>query len=319
MGKPDLAQNRFYENKERFADIFNGVLFQGRQVIRPDELDEAENELVQLLEDNTMKRVVCDKVQKWKGTYIALLVLENQTYVDYRMVLRAIKSEVFAYEKQREQLYEKLKRKKVPLDGHEFLSKMKRGQKLKPIITLVMYMGIDKPWDGARDLYGLLRLPQNLKSFVSNYKLNLYDFHDDKDFSRFQKENRMLLEALSCMGDVDKFEQMVEENPDLYQHVSKDCAVAIKEIAKLNINIEDTEDKEDFNMKNAFEQNWDRGHEAGMKEGKIAGKLEGKLEGISESIRQNLTSLIKNLNLSEAQAMDVLEIPQEERNRYLPL
>lgn len=311
MGNADLAQSRFYENKERFADIFNCTLFQGRQVIKPEELYEADSELVQILEDNTLKKVVCDKVRKWKNTYVALLVLENQTYVDYRMVLRAIKSEVFAYEKQREQLYEDLKKKKVPLDGHEFLSGMKRDQKLKPIITLVMYMGIDRPWDGARNLYELLKMEPEIESFVSNYKLNLYDFHEDKDFSRFQDENRMLLEALSCMGDVEKFEQMVDENPDLYQHVSRDCAVAIKEIAKLDINIEDTEEKEEFNMKNAFEQNWDRGHEAGMREGRI--------EGISEGIRQTLSSMIKNLNLTIDQAMDALEIPAEERNQYLPL
>ena len=39
MGQQDLYQSDFYEDKERFADVFNGVLFDGREVMKPEELE----------------------------------------------------------------------------------------------------------------------------------------------------------------------------------------------------------------------------------------------------------------------------------------
>ena len=43
MGKKDLYQSDFYEDAERFTDIFNGVLFAGREVMKPEELEEADS------------------------------------------------------------------------------------------------------------------------------------------------------------------------------------------------------------------------------------------------------------------------------------
>ena len=39
MGQQDLYQSDFYEDKGRFADVFNGVLFNGREVMKPEELE----------------------------------------------------------------------------------------------------------------------------------------------------------------------------------------------------------------------------------------------------------------------------------------
>ncbi len=40
MGQKVLAQNDYFNDKTRFADLCNGVLFAGKQVIRPEELQE---------------------------------------------------------------------------------------------------------------------------------------------------------------------------------------------------------------------------------------------------------------------------------------
>ena len=37
MGKADISVNNWLEEKERFADLFNGVIFEGKQVIQPNE------------------------------------------------------------------------------------------------------------------------------------------------------------------------------------------------------------------------------------------------------------------------------------------
>ena len=41
MGQQDLYQSDFYDDKNRFADIFNGVLFDGKEVMKPEDLESA--------------------------------------------------------------------------------------------------------------------------------------------------------------------------------------------------------------------------------------------------------------------------------------
>lgn len=39
MGEADLIMRDYLSSKERFADLFNGVLFRGKQVVRPEQLE----------------------------------------------------------------------------------------------------------------------------------------------------------------------------------------------------------------------------------------------------------------------------------------
>ena len=40
MGKADAAVRNWLSDKRRFADLFNGVIFSGREVVTADELEE---------------------------------------------------------------------------------------------------------------------------------------------------------------------------------------------------------------------------------------------------------------------------------------
>lgn len=40
MGKQDDFQSHYFENKKRFADIFNGCLFGGKELMKPEDLEE---------------------------------------------------------------------------------------------------------------------------------------------------------------------------------------------------------------------------------------------------------------------------------------
>ena len=55
------------------------------------------------------------------------------------------------------------------------------------------------------------------------------------------------------------------------------------------------------------------------KEGYEDGLAEGISQGISQTHLANLQSLIRNLHLTAAEAMDVLEISPEERAQYMEL
>lgn len=46
MGKKDLWQSDYFDKNDRFADIFNGILFGDNRVILPDELSETDGEII---------------------------------------------------------------------------------------------------------------------------------------------------------------------------------------------------------------------------------------------------------------------------------
>ena len=88
-------------------------------------------------------------------------------------------------------------------------------------------MAQDKLWDGAKSLYEMLELEDELKPFVNDFKLNLFDYHEWKDFSRFKTANRLLFEALSCGSDRKRMKKILRENPG-YKALDLESAKAIR-------------------------------------------------------------------------------------------
>ena len=50
--KPDTILKNFWKNNEHFADLFNAALFNGSQVIKPEDLSEADTDVSSLLKFN---------------------------------------------------------------------------------------------------------------------------------------------------------------------------------------------------------------------------------------------------------------------------
>lgn len=213
MGKKDDYQSHYFDSKKRFADLYNGCLFGGKELMRPEDLEETDSVVVIPSRDTTPTKVICDKVRKWKGYYTSILVLESQSYVDYRMVLRTMKDDLANYEKQRTQAYQDLLDSGQKPSNNEFLSSTPENFRLIPVITLVIYVGTEGPWTGKTELYDLMDIDEELKPYVSNYRFNLYDYHDHNDFSVFKTENRTLFEVLSHSDDKEKIMQYMENSP----------------------------------------------------------------------------------------------------------
>ena len=103
MGQKDLQQSEYFDSSVRFADAYNGILFNGNPIIKPEELEECDSVFVQLFETQNGQKIIADKVKRWRGQHLAILPIETQSYIDYRMVLRIMMEEVMAYDKQRKQ------------------------------------------------------------------------------------------------------------------------------------------------------------------------------------------------------------------------
>ena len=144
------------------------------------------------------------------------------------MVLRNMLSESIGYQKQwKQKKREHEKEKDLKKDSDEFLSGMARDEKFIPIITLVVHCGTEHPWDGARCLYDLLEADEEMKEFITNYRLNLYDCHEHDTFDEYKTRLRQLFEVVRCGKDKKELQRIMEESKEIYSRnrgfVSRYC------------------------------------------------------------------------------------------------
>jgi len=248
---------------------------------------------------------------KWNGKYLAILPLENQSYVDYRMVLRTMQEELLAYEKQRKEAYEKAKHDGYKFDNNEFLSGMKKEQKFLPVIPLILYLGTETEWDGAKTLYDLLEIEEELKPFVNNYKLNFYDYHTESDFSKFKTENRLLFEVLSHSGDRETIKKIFQQDADNYS-LDREAAAALLGIVGMKMDLdklkEEKDGKVEYKMCKAFEEI--------TKEARDEGYKSGMDVGMETNMHANVTALMETMNLTLEQALNALKIDKKYREKF---
>ena len=277
MGKKDDYQYDYLDDPERFADQMNGALFGGRQVVKPEELESADELSVYLEREAGMRKDykdIADKARIWRGRLVHIITIQNQTYVDYRMVLRNMLAESIGYHKQwkkKKAAHEKAK--DLDKGSNAFQSAMNKDEKFTPIITLVVYCGTKHPWDGARCLYDLLDIDDEMKEFVTNYKLNLYDCHEHDTFDEYHTGLRQLFEVIRYGNDKEQLLKVMEESKEDYINMDSDTRELIEVMTgKKHLNqyksMENGEER--YNMLKAFEDM------------KAEGKIEGKIEDIME-------------------------------------
>ena len=72
-------------------------------------------------------------------------------------------------------------------------------------------------------------------------------------------------------------------------------------------------------MRSSQREGMKRGMEEGLKQGIEQGIEQGLKQGIEQTSLQNLKNLMKNMNLTAEQAMEILQISASEREKYMKL
>ncbi len=239
MGRADEYQFDYLDDNNRFADQVNGALFHGRQVVKPDELESADMQAVYLGKEAGRRKnykTVVDKTRMWRGRLIHILAIENQTYVDYHMVLRNMLTECLSYQKQWKQKRAAHKKEAdLKIGTDEYMSGMAKNERFIPVITLVVYCGTEHPWDGARCLHELLEIDDEVREFVTNYRLNLYDCHEHDTFDEFHTGLRQLFEVVRYGKDKAKLKEVMETNKETYSNLDSDTRELLEVVAKVKI------------------------------------------------------------------------------------
>lgn len=189
--KPDTILKDFWRNNQRFADLFNTVLFEGNTILKPNDLREVDTDVSSVVKFNghveTVQRIL-DVVRKTAyGVDFIIWGLENQDKIHYAMPLRHMIADALIYLKEYNEIAAKNKKEKNYENADEFLSTLKKEDRLHPVISLCIYYG-EKEWDSPFDLRDMLIVPKYLKPLVADYKINLIQVRNSERLC-FQNED----------------------------------------------------------------------------------------------------------------------------------
>ena len=176
MAEKDITEKNLEALNDVFADIVNVLLFKGEQVINEKDL-EADTTKSMFKADGKIHEQERDVSKFWKNgeIRISILGIENQTAQDSDMPLRVISYDGASY---KQQLLDKNQKKRYP------------------VATLVLYFGTEEKWSKAKHLYDCFEIPEKLKPFVNDYKINVFNiaFLSPKTISMFKSDFKIIAE-----------------------------------------------------------------------------------------------------------------------------
>ncbi|MDE6847373.1 MAG: Rpn family recombination-promoting nuclease/putative transposase [Lachnospiraceae bacterium] len=191
MGQKDLTAKDLESRPEVFADIINALIYEGEQVVLPEQLQPAPTEtLYENMAEELNEKLGEEACSRLRNQYNDVskyetedqrikiqYVLENESGENYRLILR-----------------------KAGYEGAVYRSEYEEKQ-IYPVVILVLYWG-DKEWKSYLDLHEFFK--DNLKDailrkYVDNIKLHIFPMArlPGEVRQRFKSDMRIVVDYLA--------------------------------------------------------------------------------------------------------------------------
>lgn len=279
MGKPNVITKRYMQDNARFADACNFCLFNGEQIIKPEDL--AEKDVTELVlpkglagakaveKFRDILRGCCVKIAG--GITYLIIGIENQEDIHHAMVVRNMLYDALNYSSQVESIT-KQHRIDKDISGADFLSGFAKEDKLTPVITLTIYWNTGN-WDGARRLHDMLSVSdKKILDYVADYKLNLIVPEEIEDFDKFQTELGPLLEFINAADNGKKFEAAFHQKRTKWKQLSGDAIDLLNTCLNAKLEIKKGLEKGEGNVCKGLEEFWEIVEAKGAAKGEAIGE-----------------------------------------------
>lgn len=223
MGKQNLAVNQLLERKEIFADLINGALYEGQQILNPDDMELVSGQAGLMYENDFGKKQVLERrgdvrMRAAFGVFSVIFANETQQGVHYAMPVRGLLYDALEYTKQVQILEKNHKDNGDKLRTDEFLSGITKEDKLIPVISTVLYFG--NHWDGSTSLYEMMGLEENseyienLKQYLPDYRINLICGNNIENPELFRTSLQQIFSMLKYNKDKGKLYRYVKQHKE---------------------------------------------------------------------------------------------------------
>ena len=285
----DKTMKEFLENNAYFVDFFNAYFFDGERVLKPENCMELDSEMN---DSNMDLEKHMDVIRKYNdGNLYSAFIIENQSYADASMVVRAATYEYVAYDK----MLKKLKKNKTK-------------EKLPMVHILVFYTG-EKPWNAASKLSELVEVDERFKAYFHDYKMNLIEITGNTSYN-FNEEDVYNLFYI-CRSIYDQ--SIYEEKSNSFGLVKSSVLKVVKTLTDVEwLDLKELEEKEEIEMCEA-EKRW---LEVKSKEWEIEGIKKGIEQGVELGQVLLYKTMIRN-GMSVNEISKVCSISVENLKRVL--
>ena len=158
--------------------------------------------------------------------------------------------------------------------SEEYLSGMKKEDRLSPVITLVINFG-GKKWDAPlslREMYG--EQPEKVLPFIQDYRVFMIEMSDN-DLQKLNSSLREVLAYIKYQRDKARMEKLLNEDSK-FSCLETNAALVINAMTNAGIAIDPN--KEVVNMCEAIRQMVDEGIMLGEKRGEERGEKRGEMQ-----------------------------------------
>lgn len=329
MGKKDTITKEYIRNPIVFADVFNKFIYDGEQIIQPENLTELDTTEITLpygdgnaVVPEQKYRDVLKLVMADGHTTYCILGVENQSDVHYAMPVRNMVYDAMqlSYQvakaaqshrsenKEKDDKENNIKDGKYKPSSEEYLSGFYKTDKLIPVVTVVIFWGSDK-WDGPlslRDMYDIA--DEAIMQYVPDYKVHLIapEQMTEEEIGKFKTSLKEVMLYIKYSNDKNKLQKMTQANQN-FKDLDRQAAEVIN--VTTNSKLRYPERKERIDMCLAIEEMVADGELRGELRGRLEGRLEGKIEGtvktykeVGFSFQEAINRITDNYNLSLQEA-----------------
>ena len=255
MKLKDKTMKEFLENNSYFVDFFNAYFFDGERVLKPENCEELDSEMNDV---NMELEKHVDVIRKYNdGNLYSAFIIENQSYVDASMVVRAAAYEYVAYDRM-------LKKSK----------KNRNNKKLPMVHILVFYTG-ERPWNAANKLSQLVEVDERFESYFHDYKMNLIEITGNTSYNFNEEDVHNLFYICRSIYD----QSIYEGKSNSFGLVKSSVLKVVKTLTDVEwLDLEELEEKEEIEMCEA-EKRW---LEVKSKEWEAEGIRKGIEQGLEQ-------------------------------------
>ena len=293
MGEKDTITKEFMDNNIFFADFCNYYIYNGQQIIQPNQLQAVDPKLT-LQNESAKNRDILNYITAKTTNNAAYLIvgIENQSDIDYAMPVRNMLYDALQYDKQRKEIIKVHRNNK---EYANYTSGVQKADKLLPVITIVVYFG-SKPWDGPLHLHDMLDTDDpNLLRYVADYTIQLIDPHqlDEKALEKFKTNAREVMTFIKHAKDKEKILELVQE--ERYKSLDALAANVINVCTNSKLPLI-TNQEEDVNMCQAIDE---------IRE-------DSRNEGIQQKAKEMALKLLKDNLCSLEKIAELTDLPLAE-------
>ena len=267
----DSTCKKLFRDDGCFADICNYAFFQGKQIIKPEELVSRENDVSTLMGKELLPmetKRYRDIVRKASinGDYM-IIGVEHQSTLDKNMIIRILN-----------------------YDAQLYINQVESGKEVRPVGSFVFYTG-DKEWTYPKSLKESLKIPPEMEKYINDWKLPVLELKKMDPQILKSKRLKEVVEISQSMleGDYEKLRTNRMISVENYKMAAIFTHTDIKE--------EDLPEGDEINMCKAMDQLFQRFENQGIEKGEAIGiektlkeQLKVKLGTISSPLEERLTT-----------------------------